>query len=98
MGGRSDCVSDDPEGRAYVTHKSENQPKMFGDAAHIVDYGRTDFGMDAEHWIALQAIHAVVHAANVGVKYTWFGLDIFPTCSLNLLQTSLPTVMTMEEI
>ena len=46
---------------------------MFGDAAHIVDYGRTDFGMDAEHWIALQAIHAVVHAANVGVKYTWFG-------------------------
>ena len=37
---------------------------MFGDSIHIIDYGRTDFGMDAERWIALQTFHGVVHAAN----------------------------------
>ena len=31
------------------------------------------FGMDSQHWMALQAIHGVVHSANVGLKYTWFG-------------------------
>ena len=46
---------------------------MFGDSLHVIDYGKEQFGMDAEHWTALQAIHGVVHAANLGVKYTWFG-------------------------
>ena len=46
---------------------------MFGDADHVVDYGKEQFGIDALHWTALQGIHAVVHRANVGTKYTWFG-------------------------
>ena len=30
--------------------------------------------VNAEHWIALQGIHGVVHSAShVGTKYTWFG-------------------------
>merc|ERR1712008_595979 len=71
--GRKDCVSDDPEGRGYVTTQPEVQPSMFGDADHVVDYGKEQFGIDALHWTALQGIHAVVHRANVGTKYTWFG-------------------------
>jgi hypothetical protein len=72
--GRSDCVSEDPEGRGYVAPKTEEHPNMFGDAKEIIDFGKTMFGMDAEHWTALQAIHGVVHApANLGIKYTWFG-------------------------
>ena len=31
------------------------------------------FGMDVEHWTALQAIHGAVHAARIGLKYTWIG-------------------------
>merc|ERR1712226_1088145 len=71
--GRKDCISDDPEGRAYVTTKHENHPKLFGDGNHIIDYGRNMFNIDSEHWMALQAIHGAVHAAKIGLKYTWFG-------------------------
>jgi hypothetical protein len=46
---------------------------MFGDAKHVIDFGRDEFGMDADHWTALQAIHGVVHNAAIGLKYTWFG-------------------------
>ena len=46
---------------------------LFGDAKHVVDFGETEFGMDAEHWTALQAIHGLVHFAKIGLKYTWFG-------------------------
>ena len=47
---------------------------MFGDAKHILDFGRDVFSMDAVRWTALQAIHGVVHMpANLGIKYTWFG-------------------------
>ena len=46
---------------------------MFGDGNHIIDYGRNMFKIDAEHWMALQAIHGAVHAAKIGLKYTWFG-------------------------
>ena len=51
----------------------QRQPKAYGDAKHVIDYGKTDFGIDAEHWTALQAIHGAVHQAALGVKYTWFG-------------------------
>ena len=30
--------------------------------------------VDVDKWIALQAIHGVVHKANIGEKYTWFGI------------------------
>merc|ERR1719491_1693633 len=73
LSGRSDCMSDDPEGRGYVTHKPEAQPRLFGDARHILDYGKDFSKMDAEHWTALQAIHGAAHSAQIGVKYTWFG-------------------------
>ena len=47
---------------------------MFGDAKHVVDFGRTQFGIDPVRWTALQGIHGVVHnPANFGAKYTWFG-------------------------
>ena len=39
----------------------------------IIDYGRNFFHMDAEHFAALMGIHGAVHAARVGLKYTWFG-------------------------
>jgi len=72
--GRKDCISEDPEGRKYVTTKPEVQNIMFGDARHLIDFGRTSFNMEALHWTAVQAIHGVVHSPkNLGVKYTWFG-------------------------
>jgi len=72
--GRRDCISEDPLGRAYVTTKPEVQNIMFGDAKHLIDFGRTSFGMDALHWTAVQGIHGVVHSPkNLGIKYTWFG-------------------------
>ena len=46
---------------------------MFGDSKHVIDFGETEFGMDAEHWTALQAIHGATHVAKIGLKYTWFG-------------------------
>ena len=87
--GRVDCVSDDPEGRGYVTTKHEVRlqkdinhfitvtqvhNKMFGDAKHVIDFGKSEFGMDTVQWVALMAIHGAVHfPANLGVKYTWVG-------------------------
>ena len=78
--GRKDCISEDPEGRKYVTTKPEVsllepqsldiirleisardiivndqvQNIMFGDAKHLIDFGRTSFGMEALHWTAVQ--------------------------------------------
>merc|ERR1711892_320682 len=69
--GRADCVTD--ESPSYVTYKAETQPMMFGDSKHVIDFGETEFGMDAEHWTALQAIHGATHIAKIGLKYTWFG-------------------------
>ena len=51
----------------------QNQPKLFSDGREIIDYGRNFFGMDTEHFMALQAVHGAVHAARIGLKYTWFG-------------------------
>ena len=41
---------------------------------YIVDYGKNFMNVDANKWMALQAIHGAVHAAMIGVKYTWFGM------------------------
>jgi len=71
--GRQDCVSDDPEGRAYVTTKDENQPRLMSTGHQIIDYGRDFFNMDAEHFAALMAVHGATHRAAIGLKYTWFG-------------------------
>ena len=40
----------------------QNQPKLFSDGREIIDYGRNFFGMDTEHFMALQAVHGAVHA------------------------------------
>merc|ERR1719466_443037 len=48
MTGRKDCLSEDPEGRGFVTSKEEAQPKLFGSANENIDYGRNFFKMDAE--------------------------------------------------
>ena len=40
---------------------------------YIVDYGKNFMNVDADKWMALQAIHGAVHAAKIGLKYTWFG-------------------------
>jgi len=68
--GRADCINTDGD---YKAAKEEVQPRLYGDSRHIMDYGRDKFSMDPEHWIALQAIHGVVHQARLGVPYTWFG-------------------------
>ena len=41
---------------------------------YIVDYGKNFMNVDADKWMALQAIHGAVHAARIGLKYTWFGM------------------------
>lgn len=72
--GRSDCRSDDPEGRGYVTTMHEIHNRMFAEANTIVDFGKSEFNLDAVRWVALMAIHGSVHfPANLGVKYTWVG-------------------------
>ena len=50
------------------------QNMMFGDAKHVIDFGKEIFKIDSIHWTALQAIHGIVHSPkNLGIKYTWFG-------------------------
>ena len=34
---------------------------MFGDAKHVIDFGKSEFGMDTVRWVALMAIHGAVH-------------------------------------
>ena len=70
--GRADCVPEDG-GSGYKASKAEVQPLLLGDANHATDFFQEEFGMSAEHSQALQAIHGAVHAATIGVKYTWFG-------------------------
>merc|ERR550539_411044 len=41
---------------------------------NIIDFGKNQMNVDVDKWIALQAIHGVVHKANIGEKYTWFGI------------------------
>ena len=39
----------------------------------MLDFGKNQFNMDPEHWIAVAiGIHGVVHSAQ-SVKYTWVG-------------------------
>jgi len=71
--GRTDCVSEDKDGRGYKAAKQENQPRLLGDAVHATDYFLNDFDMSPEHSQALQAVHGAVHSADVGVKYSWLG-------------------------
>ena len=44
-----------------------------GDGKSLIDFGRDAMNVDADNWMALQAIHSAVHAAQIGQKYTWFG-------------------------
>ena len=44
-----------------------------GDSKHLIEYGKDAMNVDADKWMALQAIHSAVHAAQIGQKYTWFG-------------------------
>ena len=44
-----------------------------GDGKSLIDYGTDAMNMDADKWMAVQAIHSAVHAAQIGQKYTWFG-------------------------
>ena len=44
-----------------------------GDGKHLIEFGREAMNVDADKWMALQAIHSAVHAAQIGQKYTWFG-------------------------
>ena len=34
--------------------KDQVQNIMFGDAKHLIDFGRTSFNMEALHWTAVQ--------------------------------------------
>ena len=46
---------------------------LMADANDVIDYMKSVFGMEAEHAVAIQAVHAGVHQADIGTKYTWFG-------------------------
>ena len=52
----------------------KDQPRAFADGKNIIDFGKNQMNVDVDKWIALQAIHGVVHKANIGEKYTWFGI------------------------
>ena len=52
----------------------QDQPVLMSNGNYIVDYGKNFMNVDADKWMALQAIHGAVHAAMIGVKYTWFGM------------------------
>ena len=69
--GRADCVT--TKTKKYKASKKEVQPRLLGDGNHATDFFLEEFGMSAEHSQALQAVHGAVHAAMIGVKYTWFG-------------------------
>jgi len=72
--GRIDCISNDTKGRHYISPKPERHSLLLGNAKHAIDFAKETFGMDAERFAALQAIHGIVHnPANMGLKYTWFG-------------------------
>ena len=59
---------------------------MFGDSKHVIDFGKEEFGIDALHWTALQGIHGIVHSpANLGVKYTWFGVGYLSNMYFKLI-------------
>jgi len=74
-----DCIDPDDieeydlQNAGFVTCKPENQPELMGDGKHLVEYGRDFMNVDTDKWMALQAIHSAVHAAQIGQKYTWFG-------------------------
>ena len=51
-----------------------NHPKIMSDGRELVDYGIDVMGIDVEKWIALQAVHGIVHRAFNKMKYTWFGV------------------------
>lgn len=70
--GRADCEPAEG-GPGYKASKEEVQPFLLGDANHATDFFLSEFSMSAEHSQALQAVHGAVHAADIGVKYTWFG-------------------------
>ena len=46
---------------------------MLGDGKHLIQYGEEKMNVETKNWIALQGIHGAVHAARIGIKYTWFG-------------------------
>ena len=52
----------------------QDQPILMSNGNYIVDYGVNFMNVDADKWMALQAIHGAVHAARIGLKYTWFGM------------------------
>ena len=52
----------------------QDQPVLMSNGNYIVDYGVNFMNVDADKWMALQAIHGAVHAARIGLKYTWFGM------------------------
>merc|ERR1711935_1171882 len=74
-----DCVSEEDiaehglEDAGFITCKHENHPELMGDGKHLVDFGRDIMNVDADKWMALQAIHGVIHSVSIGTKYTWFG-------------------------
>ena len=42
---------------------SQKQPELMGDSKHLIEYGKDAMNVDADKWMALQAIHSAVHAA-----------------------------------
>ena len=44
------------------------------DGNELVDYGHKVMNVDVENWMALQAVHGVIHRAFNKMKYTWFGV------------------------
>ena len=58
-----------------------------GDGKSLIDFGRDAMNVDADNWMALQAIHSAVHAAQIGQKYTWFGSGYLGTYTLSHMFT-----------
>ena len=65
------------------------------DGRELVDYGKDVMGIDVEKWIALQAVHGIVHRAFNKMKYTWFGVGYLSNMYFKFIANH-PTYKTHE--
>merc|ERR1712223_191525 len=73
--GRKDCLVTNPD-RPYEAGKEEKHSNPHANADEILHDVKTTMGMSATDFIAVNAIHGMVHPFNdgsIGTKYAWLG-------------------------
>ena len=73
--GRKDCIVTNPD-RPYEAGKEEKHSNPHANADEILQDAKENMGMSATDFIALTAIHGMVHPfqdGSIGTKYAWMG-------------------------